>query len=130
MAGYHLQPDILPHSIHVVYTCRKQDPYQRVLLWLDDLELNQLYPVPVPKAPSVQLQIDDKEQQDGQKTAGPKLPPLKTPSHKQSQSDIGPLCKQSQTPTACRKQNLAEITIDSLGENITLADKSKTTANN
>ena len=108
--------------------CRKQDPYQRVLLWLDDLELNQLYPIPVPKDPPIQLQIDDKEQQDGRKTAGPKLPPLRAPCHKQS--DIGSLCKQTQTATTCRKQSSGDITKDSLGENITSPDKSKTTANN
>ena len=99
-----------------------------MLLWLDDLELNQLYPIPVPKDPPVQLQIDDKEQ-DGRKTAGPKLPPLRAPCHKQS--DIGSLCKQSQAATTSRKQSHGDVTKDSLGETIglTLPDKSKTTNN-
>lgn len=71
--------------------CRKQDPYERILLWLNDLELNQLYPIPVTQD-AILLDIDDKEQEE-RKT--PILPPLKVPPHKQSQSDVAPSRKQS-----------------------------------
>ena len=48
------------------------------MLWLDDLELNQLYPIAVPKD-AILLEVDDKEP-EGHKT--PVLPPLKAASQK------------------------------------------------
>lgn len=73
--------------------------------WLDDLELSQLYPVPVPKD-AVQLDVDSNEKQEHKL---PKIAPLK--ARKQSQVDITP----------CRKQSLGEIKEMKL----TLPEKSK-----
>ena len=105
---------------------------------MDDLELNQLYPVPIPKDP-IQLEISDKKEQDEHKT--PILPPLKAgPCHKQIQSDIAPSSKQIQgVITPGRKQSQGDITPhrkESLGETknvkemkLMLPDRLKSTAN-
>ena len=73
-------------------TCRKQDPHERILLWLNDLKLDQLYPIPVTQD-AILLDVDDKEKQE-RKT--PILPPLKASPCKQSQLDVAPSWKQSQ----------------------------------
>ena len=83
-------------------TCRKQDPHERILLWLNDLEINQLYPVTVTQD-AILLDIDDKEEKEERK--GPILPPLKAPRGKQSQSDVALSRKQSQGDILpCHKQ--------------------------
>ena len=68
-------------------TCRKQDPHERILLWLSDLKDCKEFD------DATQLDVDDREKQE-RKT--PILPPLKAPPRKQSQSDVAPSQKQSQ----------------------------------
>ena len=88
-------------------TCRKQDPHERILLWLNDIDLNQLYPTPVTQD-AIPSDIDDKEEKQEKKP--PILPPLKAPCCKQSQSDVAPCHKQSQLDVApCRKQSQGNI---------------------
>ena len=64
-----------------------------MLLWLNDLDLKKLYPVPEPQD-VILLDIDDKEEKDEHK--GPKLPPLKALHHKKSPSDVTQHRKPSQ----------------------------------
>ena len=111
---------------------RKQDPYQRILLWLDDLELNQLYPVSIPKDP-IQLEIDNKGQDERK---NPILPPLKAPCNKQIKSEIAPCHKETTIPSV-RKQSQGTIAShrkESVGEinnmkemKLIISDKSKAT---
>lgn len=75
------------------------------MLWLDDLELNQLYPIAVPKD-SLLLDIDDE-------CKASVLPPLKPSSHKQNEVDIVP----------CRKLSQVDITHkESLGDYVSIKE--------
>ena len=79
-----------------------------MLLWLNDLDLKQLYPVPESQD-VILLDINDTEKD---KHKGPKLPPLKAPRHK-SLPDVTECQNPSQEDNAsCHKQetkNLKEI---------------------
>jgi len=74
---------------------RKQDPYERIMLWLHDLEINKVYPVAVPKNAKL-LGVDDEIEQ-GVECKTPILPPIKDLTCRQSQGDnTAPCHKQSQ----------------------------------